>query len=221
MEEPAAVSEAAKLIVVAGIGARKVGEDTEHATVTGSESSLRVELRPMKISAKVGRREEFEIRMVNRSDRTIEIFNPFLNGLLAPTRALSLPILTRDGVEIGDVMTRSLPGSSRPPLDTSDWLDLPAGGFTSLKRPFLVGAVPGTDFDGSVDLLPAGQYFLELRAHAPLISGCPPVIKNPQGESIDDVINSPAYREWRFSFPGPEICRSNRVELEILPRTGD
>ena len=30
-----------------------------------------------------------------------------------------------------------------------------------------------------------------------------------------------SYREWRAGFPGKEIYRSKRVELEILPRTGD
>jgi hypothetical protein len=79
-----------------------------------------------------------------------------------------------------------------------------------------MGYEPGANIPKA---LTVGKYSLELRAHAPVLSGMPAFVTARKNRTSD--ANHPSYGEWRRSFPGPEICRSNRVELEILPRTGD
>ena len=199
-----AISEPVKLIVMGDGGA----SESESAA-----SPLAVELQiPKRVT--VGRRAEVELKMVNRSKKTVEVYNPLLNGLLSQ-RAVELAFLTSDGTEVGDLLLRDK-GSSKPPSKV-DWTLIPPGGFVSTIVPFKAGSVPGSAFQGPNEL-PPGLYCIEFRARSPFVAGMPVAIRNAD-DSID-AMKQPGYEDWLRTFPGEEVLRK-RANIEILPRTGD
>jgi hypothetical protein len=207
MAKPDIVSEPVKLVVTAEGLEGKADED-------GAECPLHLELRPASMSLKQGRQTDVEIRMVNRSDRTIEVYNPLLISLIDP-RAVVLAQLTADGAYLGDLLMR-IDGSWSGP-GRSTWVKMPPGGIVSSKATFSAGA-RAPQFE---PVLPPGKYLIELRARAPLLSGPPVAVAASKSKNGAADLNHPSWSEWLRSFSGPEICHSKRIEFELLPRTGD
>jgi hypothetical protein len=180
--------------------------------------------------AKVGRWAEVELRLVNLSDKTIDLYSPVRTGR---ERASSLAILSEDGTLIGDLFAAGV-GSAE-----GGWSELPPGGLRSTKFRFSAGLVWDTPFWNTDNMLPPGKYVLEWRIHNHLVSGLPVDLERGRQNAIsyqrklaglpsvdqqpgsDNRFARMTLDEWKATLPGLEICRSNRVELEILPRTGD
>lgn len=176
------------------------------------ECPLGAELRPSRIDVAAGERAMVEVRFVNRSNKQIDVFNPKLNPLLSPwSRATVLAILRDDGTYVGDLLYRT-GGSSTPPTRL-DWQKLEPGEAITTSFTFWAGIVPNTTYFHTGNLLPPGKYFLEIRVHDRVLSR-PPLFVT---ESIElrSNLNHPTYSNWMLGFPGQEICRSNRVALEI------
>jgi hypothetical protein len=201
-----------------------------------------VNLQPAKITAVFGRPTEVEIRMTNASDQTLEVYDPSLNGLLWGRRAVVLEVLDSEGNDLGNLLLRNFGGSAMSP-GKRDWVSLEPGKIASGQFRFLAGKVPNVE-GGVADDLPPGKYFLELRVHRHVISGRPDLsgieamlrkagaraaanggFKVPPDLLEAEPEKNPkpriSYEEWERTLPGPEILRSKRIELEILPRTGD
>jgi hypothetical protein len=233
MSRPMAVSDPVKFTV-----AEDMQPSPGRANV--GDCPLDIQLFPSIIRAKFYHLTETRIGMANRSDKTIEVYNPTLNGFFWPHRALSLAILRGDGTYVGDLLMRS-EGSSEW-LSRDVWVRIPPGGIVSTRFSFRASQVPRPTA-GASDEIPPGRYLLELRAYGNLVSGRPDMSEIESGMRArlsrglggdpskvkllfddgdeGDSLDRPSFRDWELNFPGPEICRSNRVELEILPRTGD
>jgi hypothetical protein len=182
-----------------------VSMDENQAVTALTECPLSIELRGL---SNDGVSADIEVRLTNRSEKAIEVYNPSLNGLLMWKQGYSFAVLRSDGTFIGDLLY-SESGSSRTPSE-EDWIRLRAGSATSSRFAFKTGYVPGTQY--AENRLPAGKYYLELRAHTPALSGVPRFVRESR-----ESINHPTYSEWIRNFPGHIICRSNRVDLDILP----
>jgi hypothetical protein len=204
-------------------------------------AALDVELKPAKITAVFGRPTDVEIRMTNASDMPLEVYDPAVNALLWGQRAVVLEILDADGNDLGNLLPRYGVSASTP--YKTDWVSLEPGKTASGEIPFLAGKIP--DVEGGVEHdLPPGKYFLELRVHGHVLSGRPDLSRKEAGlrraaaraaanggfkvppdllESEPEKDPKPriSYEEWERTLPGPEILRSKRIELEILPRTGE
>jgi hypothetical protein len=210
LDKPRAVSKPVKLVVTAE-------SQGSVSPLVASACPLRFELRPAKSRVTVGRQAEIEVRMVNQSDKTIDVFNPLLHPwFFSHHSAVDLAILRFDETYLGNLLDLEF-GSSRTPTKRS-WVKMPQGGTISSKFRFRAGTIPQTDFRGD-DLLPAGKYLLELRAREPILSSPPAILLHSNVSK--EILPHPTFLEWQRTFPGPEISRSKRVELEILPRTGD
>jgi len=178
-----------------------------------SNRGLTVKLQPLQIKVKHGRTIDAVVRLENQSQSGLEIYNPFFEPrLMARQVAFDVIVLTTQGQHVTTLLPAT--GISVVTPQREDWIRLPPS--CAIEAQWRSNAIEGLR---PISELAPGSYLLEARAHAPLISGPPAALSRP--ESIDDAIDDPTYIAWRQSFPGPEICRSNRVELEILPRTGD
>jgi hypothetical protein len=161
---------------------------------------LQIELHPSTLRDKPQQAQEIRIRFVNCSDETIDVFNPFLSGHLSgwSRGAIAVAASDRNGTFIKDLLDGD-GGSSYTPT-SNDWVLMPLGGMITSRRRIKAGLSTG-GFEAS-----PGTYHLQVEAH---------------GRILSPARNVSGLAEWMIGFPGPEICRSNRVELEILPRTGD
>jgi hypothetical protein len=210
---------------------------------TQLEAPLNVELSPRAISEKFGRRTKIRITIANRSDYMVDCGSPPFGCSLGHTYPVEIVVLKPDGTFAGDLLSRSH-GSVRS-MSPADWIRIPPGGTISSEFQFLAGRF----HDISIPDLVPGRYLVEVRVHGHLILGPPRDLRSITLESLSRTLEhsnpfwpfgtlggvklieepaippdddrSPTYAEWQQTFPGPEICRSNRVELEILPRTGD
>jgi hypothetical protein len=210
MDNVLAISDPVKLIVTDGDGTRPV-------PAPGSESPVALQLRPPTRPLVVKEsRAEAEIRLVNRSDSAKSFFNPLLDPWLSSLKPVDLAVYTLDGVYLGNYIEEEQ-GHSRP-VRRSDWVHFAPGGSVTVRFTFNPRHIPLADV-GPRGELPPGKYVLQLRAHQALVSPMPAVFESTRDSA--HISRDFAYRMWKHSFPGPEICRSNRVELEILPRTGD
>jgi hypothetical protein len=210
MNEPFMVSDAATMTVT-----DPNSTEPQKSSAVSVATFLHLDIKNAAVIA--GRDVEMTIRETNRTNEPIEVFDPFVDHLFAMPRALELTMSTSDGVELGDLF---IPRDSRRVVAASPrhWMTMPPGATLGRTFTYQCGSVPGTVF-GIATVLPPGKYFLQLRAYESFLSGPPIVLLNPN--DVGKEWNDPAYVEWRRTFPGLEICRSNRVELEILPRTGD
>jgi len=179
-----------------------------------TQKPLSVHLRLRESKVIVGRTVRLEIRFTNNSGDAIEIYNPGFNPLLYSRRAAAMTLMDRGENYLTDMLDRDRGSCTSP--GPSDWRRVAAGGTTSSVFQFRAGRAPGLDFRPG-ESLPPGTYFLELVVYNRCVS------ENPfrVGADLRDVEDPVKMAKWEFGFPGPEICRSNRVELEILPRTGD
>jgi hypothetical protein len=228
MDQPLAISLPVKLIVVTDDGTRPEPDKEADA-----RCPVRLEIRPASVHAKIERETDINIRMVNQSDKIIDVYNPQLSRRLWPQQAVAVAVLDGEGTYLGDLLHQTS-GSSVLPWRTH-WLKLPPGGMVSSRFAFRAGKFS----DATDDLMP-GTYFLELRAFGHLISGHPDFAgqesrlrelvasawnsQPAQKGTADEVEASDArvsYSQWEQTFPGTPLCKSNRVKLVILPRTGD
>lgn len=164
----------------------------------------------------VGHKVEVEIRVTNPSKETVLAYNPLLNRLLWGQQ-VTLAILAPDGTKIGDLLHRD--GGSMKFATRSDWITIPPGGFVKSTFTFRGGTVRGTEFIGQ-NPLPPGKYFLQAWLHESALTP-PPIGTQGVGDDELDILGSMTYRDWMFSFPGEIIAKSEKVELLLLPRTGD
>jgi hypothetical protein len=95
---------------------------------------------------------------------------------------------------------------------TKDWVTLPPGGLVSTTFAFKAGILLAGQKE-----LELGKYQLQLKARGHLVSGRPDLLI--PGEAPDDTRTS--WREWRRTFPGPELCESEPIEFEIIPRVSE
>jgi hypothetical protein len=227
---PLLISEPVKFTVASPADA-KVPLQTQRTAPDGPPVAAEIKVLTPKVI--VGRQAQLELRFVNVSGKTIDVSAPILSGR---DRASSLAIIAEDGTLIGDLF--ATPANSLE----AGWIALPPGGLLSRKFEFNAGFVWDTQYWNTDNLLPPGKYFLEWRIHHPLISGRPwDLLSGTKRQIANERMRagvlpgdldmlakdfqsrlSPLSRDqWRSTLPGPIICRSNRVELEILPRTGD
>src|SRR5262245_6893450 len=90
-----------------------------------TKTPIHAELRPTSIQAKLGRKAEVEIRFVNRTSESVQLFNPTFEPLLG-WRAARLAILSESGDYLGDLLTRK--SGSRRDRSARDWVRVPPGG---------------------------------------------------------------------------------------------
>ncbi len=110
-------------------------------------------------------------------------------------------------------------GSKGPVISGRYWMKLPAGGIVGGES---WGATLPEFVNG--ELLLPGSYsvqlvFLDMLASANPYNGLP----DPGAMPSKD-LDSRYYdrlQKWLDDYPGKELVRSNAVELEIVPRTGD
>jgi hypothetical protein len=211
MNDPYIVSEPIKFVVIA--------DDSKETAepVLDDAPPVRLDVVPDRQKIRVGEQLGVELRITNVSQKVISIYNPTLNGFLSPYKAVALEFTNEKGVLIGDLLAPGR-GSAQLPR-RRDWYAMPPGATVSSRRTRTVGSVPGTQFNAR-NPLPAGRYFLEFNAREALFSGLPEALRDPDAdpsESVRKLFSS----GWREQLRRPVVCRSNRVELEILPRTGD
>jgi hypothetical protein len=155
--------------------------------------------------------------MSNQSDKTIEVFDPLLDRLLA-RHAMSLLIIAPDGTTIGDLLANGGRGGSMRLPEKEDWIRIPPRGIVSTKCSFVAGDVPNIDHI-EPEPLPPGRYFLEFCVHDRALSGLPAGFT--ESTSGKEALKLPSYEQWQIAFPGQEIGKSKRIELQLVPRTGD
>jgi hypothetical protein len=191
------------------------------ATVTFAEEvaptaplAVRVECSTPKVV--IGRKVDLEIRLSNASQKTVLAYNPLLSRLLWG-QCVTLAILSPDGAQIGDLMHWD--GGSIKSTSRSDWVAIPPGGFVKSTFSFRAGAVRGTFFTGQ-NPLPPGKYTLQAWLHERAVTP-PPIGTKGVGDDELEILGHLTYRDWMLDLPEEVIARSEKVEIELLPRTGD
>jgi hypothetical protein len=201
MDRPMAVSEPAKFVVLA--------EGSSEQPLTSSDP-ITIELGPSPLRAQFGEKTAVRITMLNHTSKAVEVFDPLLNGLLWPRRAVTLDVTSKDGTFHGNLLFRDFGSSMHE--GTKDWVTLPPGGLVSTTFAFKAGILLAGQKE-----LELGKYQLQLKARGHLVSGRPDLLI--PGEAPDDTRTS--WREWRRTFPGPELCESEPIEFEIIPRVSE
>jgi len=201
MDRPMAVSEPAKFVVVA---------DGPSEQPRASSDPISIELEPSPLRAQFGKKTALRISMINHTSKPVEVYDPFLNGLLWSRRAVQLAVASKDGTYQGNLLSRDS-GSAIEPTKT-DWVTLPPGGLVSTTLQFKAGIL----LAGRKEL-DLGKYQLQLKARGHLVAGRPDLLI--PGEAPDDTRMS--LREWLRTFPGPELCASKPIEFEIVPGGGE
>lgn len=198
MDRPMAVSEPAKFVVVA---------DGPSEQTLASSDPITIDLEPSPLRAQFTDRATVRVCMLNHTSKPVEVYDPLLNGLLWPRRAVTLAITSADGTYEGNLLERE--SGSAMQEGKKDWVTLPPGGFVTTSVEFKAGILLAGQKE-----LDVGKYQLQLKAKGHLVSGRPDLLI--PGEAPDDARMS--WREWRRTFPGPELCASKPIELEIVPR---
>ena len=198
MDRPMAVSEPAKFVVLA---------DGPSEQPLASGDPISIELEPSPLRAQFGQKTAVRISMLNHTSKSVEVFDPFLSGFLWLRRAVTLGVTAKDGKYRGNLLARD--SGSRTTEKKTDWVTLPPGGLVSTTFDFEAGILRAGQEE-----LGVGKYQLQLKARGHLVSGRPDLLI--PGEAPDD--RRMSLREWRRSFPGAELCQSNPIEFEILPR---
>jgi hypothetical protein len=210
---------------------------------------ISLHLTPETIRAKFGEPVEIRISIANRSDSAVEVYNPKLVWSFHSHRALMLAISSEDGDLIGDLLVK--PGGPNVMLHEQAWTMFPPGETGDVKSKFQAGHVHSVFDGPPDELLPGKyilqlRAFGHLVCGRPDLSSLengfhsqiarlfatdplnPLFAPDPFNRSLrhkkEELVapeSRQSYFEWESDFPGPEICRSNRVELEILPRTGE
>jgi len=201
------------------------------------EFPLRAEIAIRNARPVFGRKVVLGITFVNRSRERVELFCPyFAPGVLPFNNAINCAVLSSDGAVLGNLWAPTLAGSCTT-VGPSYWLALPPGGVVASDFLFVAGQLPDPRREVPSEI-PPGKYFLELRLHERFMSGRPlglfrTLKRNASKLDVvedlstrlgtdDEILNRRSdFMAWERTFPGPEVCRSNRVELEVLPRTGN
>jgi len=227
----------AALVEAEGVAARTP------ALVGARKDAISIEIGPPRIHTIIGRAVTLGVTIHNQSTKTIEVYDSTFERCLSWQRAVSLELSNDQGALPGNLLA-TFCGPNSPPSKTT-WRDVPAGASGSANVSFYAGRVHLSESD-TYEFAP-GMYTLRLRAFGHLISGrpelswqvrqlhaalgrkyanedCPAWLRDwvlaPYLPETPHLEHGPQdYGEWEKSFPGPEICESNRVELEILPRT--
>lgn len=177
---------------------------------------IRVTLRLPVAKVKNGQLTFAEVRFSNCARDTIEVFNPMLDRAVVPfDSAAVLAILTADGKWIADVWPND--GGTSRGVHPSHWVSIPPDAFFDTELRFRPGGSPGTVNE---HMLVPGKYLLEMRIHSHIVSPRPSPLGQSQGHG-GAMIYRQSLQDWERTFPGSELCRSNRITLEVLPLTGD
>jgi hypothetical protein len=161
-----------------------------------------------------------KLRITNQSGNNVQVYNPRLRPKLV-LRSFVLALVAEDGTYVADLLEREERSFSTPVK--ADWVTITPGGSIAHQYEFQAGITPASLLQG-VKSVSIGKYNLELRMYDSALTPPPRCIiesSDKYGRPDKRHPEYATYLEWQRSFPGPEICRSNRVELEILPRTGD
>jgi hypothetical protein len=211
MNDPYIVSEPVKFVVIA--------DDSKETVepVLADAPPVRLDVVPDRQMARVGEQFGVELRITNVSRKVLSIYNPTLNGFLSPYQAVVLEVTNEKEALIGDLLAPGR-GSAQLPR-RRDWYAMPPGGTVSSRRTFTIGSVPRTQFNAR-NPLPPGKYFFEFGAREALFSGLPDALRDPDADP-NEAVRKLFSSGWGQQLRGPVVCRSNRVDLEILPRTGD
>jgi len=209
----------------------KSEQDTEQPTKSDAACPLTIQVVPETISGRIGEQLEVEIRIVNRSKRSVELFTGTYGGQSPMVAA----VLDSRGRQLGDLLLR--PSVSNRGIRRNDWSILLPGDSFSRKVRFRAGKVTSQK-SGTVDL-PPGHYEIELVAYDALCLRRPdlseldrafalqiaraldvdPSVVEIEGEkfNMQEERTRMDHREWMRAFPGREILRSNKVKLEFSP----
>lgn len=213
---------------------------TEESDAEGQESPIRVEIEPRALRTSLGHRSQVQIRISNTSQQLVELYDPSISRLLWPRRAVVLAILHANGDYIGDLLMKN--GGSATAPSREDWTVIAPGESIECSARFVAGRVPDPDGGAAITLAP-GKYLLEFRIFKHAIAGRPDLSeieeerRTPGAAALrvkpsrlqflkdDESDDTPkkariSYSEWLRKLPGQEICRSNRIELEIMPLSG-
>jgi hypothetical protein len=222
-------SEPTRLVVIdaGGEPPRAIGGDAPQAGSRGLDVTLRADTNRLKF----GQNVDVEVSLVNRAQGDIEVFNALLSPSLGKfSRGTVMALLDVSGEPVDDVLYQSV-GSSYAPT-SANWATIPPGGIASTTIKFWARGNKRSP----------GEYALELRIHENVLTGRPWDLwqverdrliaqgqidtqnANPGRQPTPDVEargQRISYDAWERTFPGPEVIRSKRLPLEILPRTGD
>lgn len=135
------------------------------------------------------------------------LFNPYFNRLTDQPAILA--IFDSEKHYIGDLRRQVLGSYVRPGI--GDWVQIPAGGYAGVTLGFTAGMVPGTQFMGRGNELPAGKYYVQLIYRRSFATKAP-----TRGDSA--TIEPNDLDAWFRHGAALDLFRSNILEIELVDR---
>jgi hypothetical protein len=166
---------------------------------------------------KSGQDIEYSITLVNETDRSAPIMD-LRRSFPMWAETTRLLALDSEGKALGDLLANRKMMGNGSFIARTNWITIPPGGIYGVKDRVHARISPlASD-------LPPATYGMQM-AFLDRFASEHPYAKLPPPESLPDGERDQRYverlRRWRADYPGKVLFRSNRVELEILPRTGD
>ena len=215
---------------------RPAAERRPDDAAAAETAPVEIQMAPTAVRCQTGKRFEIELQMVNRAERMLEVFAP-AGWFCAGRQRTAQAVIARGDVIVGDLLIRPESPSTRT-LRRDDWMRIPPGGSFWKKREFVAGRVLALGH-GTLELRP-GPYTIELRLSGHSFGGRPDL--SPVDDAVrkafakvlgvdpasvkiegatDEAFGRMPFEEWQRTFPGPELLRSNRIALEVLPLSGN
>jgi hypothetical protein len=136
-----------------------------------------------------------------------DFYNPFFDRLI-PLSAM-LAIYNSKMEYIGDLLFRD--GGSQKTVTSTDWQFIPSGCYVGTQLIFTAGYIPGTPNVVTSNLLPPGEYYLQMIYYKTFIDVNPyRLISNPPKNEKTII------REFYKSFNRDVLFRSNSVKIILI-----
>ncbi len=156
----------------------------------------------------IGKKFSVDIRFTNKSGGAY-FYNPFFNRLI-PLSA-KLAIYNSKKEYIGNLLYWE--GGSRKNVASNDWKFIPADSYVGTPLTFTAGYVPDTAHGVTSNLLPLGEYYLQMIYYKSFVSSNPDrLISNPPKDKKTMI------REFYKNFNREELFSSNVVKIVFVKK---
>jgi len=156
----------------------------------------------------LGEKFSVDIRFFNDSGGE-HFYNPFFQGLVPlPAR---LAIYSADHRYIGDLLYWE--GGSRRTVTADDWTFVPSECCVGCSKRFTAGYVPGTAHGVTSNLLPPGDYYLQMIYFKAFVATNPArMLSNPPMDEKERLA------QFEKTFDRVELFRSNVVTIQFTAK---
>ena len=159
----------------------------------------------------IGQKFSVDTRFTNKSGGAY-FYNPFFGRLILLSAGLAIYNSKKE--YIGNLLYWER--GSQKTVTSNDWQFIPGGCYVGTPLTFTAGYVPGTAHGVMSNLLPPGEYYLQMIYYKAFISSNPHrLVSNPPKDEKTII------QEFYKNFNRDELFRSNAVKIMFVKKEED